>query len=295
MITDIQPPPSKITEEDLSIAAGNTGTEALSALLASKKGEDDREKIEIEEFLESLHLSPDLEHLHVDIDAKFKEKRHEKGFKAKHGGIRWKIREVKKGYDEHSQGRDNRTKDHFAHLLNELNLRQQELDQLDREIVTHKKQLYADWNKYMNARYLSPEEINKAPFPPIDEVRFFIYKFGVEPLKELEERRNQAEDQRDLHKEELETELYTLQHFEIEDVLDWNVFMSNSPLDFSIDGIPHHVSQLTLAHKQILVDHLNEIIKRPVVKEHLDFFRSNAGDDEPVSYTHLTLPTIYSV
>ncbi|NEQ38267.1 MAG: hypothetical protein F6K40_19175 [Okeania sp. SIO3I5] len=171
-------------QASVEVSVGNTGTEALSAYLGQKI--DGNNKSIIEDQLEALHLSPGLEHRQLDITPKFKEARHEKGFNAIAAGTMWTIRLESEGSttanaeDAHNQAQIT-LRDEMAHLLNELNLRQQEYDFAWHEIESMRRQLFADWYKYMLSTY--PPEGSRDEYPDIDEVKHYIKIKGIPPLK----------------------------------------------------------------------------------------------------------------
>lgn len=185
-------------EKEVEIAVGNTGTEALSAYLAHKLKESDSGLqitcSQLEDLLEALHLADSLEGRKLDIGFKFKEARHEKGFTAVSGGKIWTIRPGSdnsdvKAENNNSDGTnpddDSQTEiqlpEELAHLLNELNILQQACDRDDDEIESMRKQLFADWYKYMLCAY--PPEGSRDDYPNVDEVKFFIEKYDLSPLQ----------------------------------------------------------------------------------------------------------------
>ena len=178
-------------DEQITIAIGNTGTEALSAYLAEtlnpEKKRDDL-KIIIEDQLEALQLSSSLEHRQLDIGPKFREARHEKGFIALPGGSLWNVRPEAKPTAPAS------AKDAeagmtlsaaMAHLLNRVNKGQQDYDQAQQEIESRRKQLFSDWYKYMLCAY--PPDDARDDYPDIDEVKSYI-EFNLLSLKEANAR-----------------------------------------------------------------------------------------------------------
>jgi hypothetical protein len=186
--------------KDVDIAIGNTTTEALSAYLASKHTEDSDKNLrnrdfknfqkacyQLEDQLEALHLADALQGRKLDIGFKFKEARHEKQFTAVYGGKIWTIRpESGKSQSNKSDGRieESPTKvtlpEELAHLLNELNTLQQICDRDDDEIESLRKELFADWYKYMLCAY--PPEGSRDDYPNVDEVKYFIEKYDLSPL-----------------------------------------------------------------------------------------------------------------
>jgi hypothetical protein len=163
------PQPSR---EPPSITIGNTITEALSAHLAHEADGDKSksDKSKIEDQLEAVLLSARLEHRQVDIGAKFREARHEKGFSPTGAGILWSVRpQPKEGAEPSEQVT---LEEHTALLLHDLNVLQQAYQRAHDEIDSLRHQLFADWYKYMLSAYPAGGSYEQ----PIDsdEIRFFI-------------------------------------------------------------------------------------------------------------------------
>ena len=157
----------------MHVAVANTATEALSAYLADRMawrrhpGDGHAraaEKRKIEDYLEALQMSDDLEHRLLDVGASFAEKRHDKSFTAGPGGSVWVIRartEVAstanvtkdKASDEISLPLD------LAHRLNTLNAAQRAYDHGRRSIEAMRRQVYSDWNRYMRHAYPPDDEV----------------------------------------------------------------------------------------------------------------------------------------
>ena len=77
---------------DLKVAVGNTGTEALSAdLAATLAGGDPTNRIIMEDQLEAIGLRHELGDTSIDLDARFREARHSKGFQQRSGGTLWSV------------------------------------------------------------------------------------------------------------------------------------------------------------------------------------------------------------
>lgn len=174
------------TEREISVevAVGNTGTEALSAYLGQKI--DNNSQSIIEDQLEALTLSSSLEHRQLDLTAKFEEARHEKGFNAVSSGRIWTITlgstNTTTANAEDAQAQSEVTlPDNIAPKLNQLNLSQQKYDCTCDEIESMRRQLFSDWYKYMLSAY--PPQGSTAQYPDIDEVKYYIEKKGINPLK----------------------------------------------------------------------------------------------------------------
>ncbi|WP_287252933.1 hypothetical protein [Moorena sp. SIO4E2] len=171
-------------QASVEVTVGNTGTEALSAYLGQKI--DSNYKSIIEDQLEALHLASRLQHQPLDMTPKFKEARHDKGFNAIAAGTMWTIRlesvgsKTAKAEDAHNQAQIT-LPDDLAHLLNKLNLLQQDYDRAWHEIESMRRQLFADWYKYMLSSY--PPEGSRDQYPDIDEVKHYIEVKGIAPLQ----------------------------------------------------------------------------------------------------------------
>lgn len=178
------PAPAPATA-DCRVAIANTASEALSALLARlvRDAEDPAKvatavsKGDLEAQLEALALSSQLDHLQLDVGAKFLEARHSKGFASVTAGSLWTI--VPRGAD--AAQAQSTLPEPLAHLLNELNLRQQACDDAHDEIASRRHQLFADWYKYMLSAY--PPEDSRDEYPDIDEVKYFIEEAVLAPLE----------------------------------------------------------------------------------------------------------------
>lgn len=182
-------PPTSSMESGLKVALGNTATEALSAYLAQKSNASDLDRRQCEDQLESLHLMSDLEHLQLDLSIKFREARHAKGFRSTAGGTIWSIHvhheQIAQSGATQAEEEVTLPKD-LAHLLNRLNLAQQEYDKAIFQIASWRQRIFADWYKYMLSAY--PPGNQRSEYPPVDEVKFFILDQDLRALCELEAR-----------------------------------------------------------------------------------------------------------
>ena len=151
-----------------SIAIGNTGTEALSAYLASQLSPG-QTKI-FEEQLENLLLQTGLQHKDLDLGPRFFEARHEKGFKAESGGSLWEVHSAKE--TEHQEGAALTLPISLSDNLNTLNESQQALDKAVEALQHQKTILFADWYKYMVAAY--PPDDAREEYPDIDLIQHYI-------------------------------------------------------------------------------------------------------------------------
>jgi hypothetical protein len=179
LVFDAEPSSAAMKEKAVTVAVGNTPTEALSAYLAGTTPNSPL----LEDRLEALHLSSKLEGKELDVGLKFKEARHEKGFTAVPCGTLWGVREQTAALPRPAgdDASDETLPRELAHLLNRLNLRQQECDRAAHELEAMQRQLFADWYKYMLCVY--PPDDSRDNYPDVDEVRHFIQKNGLRPIK----------------------------------------------------------------------------------------------------------------
>lgn len=180
-------PPAPSTTPHTSITVGNTAVEALSAFLGQQIDASNRALIE--DQLEALHLLPRLEHRQLDVGAKFREARHERGFQAIPGGSLWTVRLEHAEGDanaEQAQARESLDlRDELAGtLLIALNQTQREYDAALIEIDTLRAQLFSDWYKYMLCAY--PPEDTRDAYPDVDEARHYVRTRSLEPLRRLD-------------------------------------------------------------------------------------------------------------
>ena len=185
-------------KSEVGIAVGNTGTEALSALLAHEL--DPERADELEDQLAALEYAERLDSLKLDLGAKFQEARHEKGFQAVAGGTLWTVRpETAKNLKADAAAAHQRSQItlplDLAHQLNTVNLLQQACDQAQAELASLRRQLFSHWYKYMLCVY-SPEG-SQDDYPDPDRVRSFIEAVDLEPLRQLEQRTGKLFLQRD--------------------------------------------------------------------------------------------------
>lgn len=184
-------------DKPVTIAVGNTSTQALSAYMAHTLApERNIRPSRLEEQLEALHLGSRLGHRKLDIGPKFEEARHERGFTAVPAGTIWGIRQVSAGTDPTDAAGDSPQEtlpDDLAHLLNSLNLVQMAYDQAGHELESMQKQLFADWYKYMLCAY--PPDDTRDDYPDIDEVRYFIEKNDLVPITRQQGKRQVLQSQ----------------------------------------------------------------------------------------------------
>lgn len=197
------------------IAIGNTTMEALSTLISHELRDgldlDIKEQRIFEDQLESFHLTSAVDNHEIDIGAKFEAARHENGFTAISAGTLWRIKATN---EPTPQGGANRSQSlqsanaqdvkpaidlprSIADQLTEVNRLQKACDRTHQEIEADRRQLFADWYKYMLSTY-HPEDANRGDdYPNVDEVRFFIEQKDIKPLEQKIELARQLNQQRD--------------------------------------------------------------------------------------------------
>lgn len=182
------PPAAPGPVEPTVVTLGNTGTEALSVALAARI--DRALRFQIEDQLEAIQLAPRLEHHLVDTGARFHEIRHEKGFTAHRGDVLWTIGPVgtspvplpADAARAQAQAQVELPPE-LAGLLGRLNEAQQARDRAATELETLRRQLFADWYKYLLCAY--PPEDTGDDYPDIDEVRAFLETKSLPRVLEL--------------------------------------------------------------------------------------------------------------
>jgi hypothetical protein len=214
-------------ERKVAIALGNTGTEALSAYLADFFAKDRTKQADLEDQLEAIHLAGRFDGRKLDIGPKFKEARHNMGFTGLRAGTLWTIR-LESAASAHANAPEAATLAQdtlppaLADQLHCLNVCQQAYDRDCEEVESLRKQLFADWYKYMLCVY--PPDGNRDQYPNHDEVKYFIEKNSLFPLQQRIAKNKALNFQR----AHLFTNLYQavaeLQLLNVEDVLDWVKF-----------------------------------------------------------------------
>lgn len=149
-------------------AVANTGTEAMSVFLAEALTSDAELRAKIEDQLEALQMRTVLYSRDLDLAARLRAARHERGFHPESGALRWQLTVSKVEYTPSGVR---------AQMLDE-NLRA--LDRLEAELhirtLEHRaaqQALYSDWCKYMSVAYRPPDE-DPNKYLEIDDVKDYI-------------------------------------------------------------------------------------------------------------------------
>lgn len=140
----------------LRVAVGNTGTEALSAELAAKLADNEKNRRIMEDQLEAIGLRHELGDTTVDLDARFRDARHNKGFQPRTGGTLWSVQTRGTSNSAAKSTTPPRTEQttlpsDLANVLNELNLKQAAYDSAWQDIETLRHRVFADWHKFDSA------------------------------------------------------------------------------------------------------------------------------------------------
>jgi hypothetical protein len=125
----------------------------------------------------------------------------------------------------------------FADQLHCLNVCQQAYDRDYDEIESLRKQLFADWYKYVLCVY--PPDRNRTKTPNHDEVKYFIEKNSLFPLQQRIAKNKALNFQRAHSFRNLYQAVAELQLLTIEDILDWAKFQKRfqSPRSAPIEHI----------------------------------------------------------
>lgn len=101
-----------------------------------------------------MHISERLDGRTLDIGAKFREGRHERGFGTENDGFLWTILPVVTANESNNTREDQVTQEslpaNLAHQLNQLNILQEEYNQAWLNIESLRRQLYSQFYYYMN-------------------------------------------------------------------------------------------------------------------------------------------------
>jgi hypothetical protein len=182
----------------LTLAVGNTGPEALAAWLATRI--DPLHSAAVESQLEAILALSSVEQQALDTNPKLAEARHEKTFNAIPGETRWTISSQLPAAESADADTSQELPDlpeHLSTALAQLNHLQDAYDRTQRAIEAQRRQIFADWYKYLLCSYPPPDEIEH--YADADTVRAFIELKGLAPLEEqivaaarLDQRRNEA-------------------------------------------------------------------------------------------------------
>lgn len=170
--------------ETPKVALANSNAEAISAYLAHEFNSDTNEtgktvRKSIQDTLEAVQLSERLESRKLDLDAKFREGRHERGFGTQNERFLWFL------MPESSQSERTRglgLPSHLAQLLNELNTLQEEYNQAWLDIGSLRDRLYSQWCYWIK----DPSYDNGNFYGTVNETSLIPLRTAIAQAGELE-------------------------------------------------------------------------------------------------------------
>lgn len=134
----------------LTVAVGDTGTEALSALMASVVPALSGARGDVERLLNALQFGLLSKTGQVDSLPAFEQALHDAGFAASRGGLVWS---AVRTASTTAEGGEVPLPASLAHDLNTLNVLQVRADALTHRLRAMRQQLFADWYKYLLIRH----------------------------------------------------------------------------------------------------------------------------------------------
>ena len=178
------------TQNPARVTLAESGPEALAARMAEALLPDflghspSQEEITAwEERLEALQLSPQLNERALDGRSRFYELRHEKSFYRNEGGTRWKISKVSgdEAVSEADQPGEKLLPPPLYAALGALNELQKQVDRDQYEIQQMRRQLFADWHKFIGSVY--PAEEAATRIGDLEQMRYFLLEGVARPLE----------------------------------------------------------------------------------------------------------------
>lgn len=160
-------------KDDTAVYVGSTATEALAAHLGSVL--PGMRADTVENLLEAIAFADELEASPLDVGAKLAEARQAATFRPLPAGQLWTLRrdDVAGATPEQRQALSALTPTHeLGDLLDLLNTAQERYDQAERELLSLREQLFADWYKYLLCGY--PYDTRRDTYPDPDEVRHYL-------------------------------------------------------------------------------------------------------------------------
>ncbi|NEQ65138.1 MAG: hypothetical protein F6K21_06495 [Symploca sp. SIO2D2] len=169
-----------------TLTVGNTATEALSAYLSSSLETDAAQQVIVEEQLEAMGLQPKIGVENIDLGAKFREARHDKGFNKIHGGSLWSVRakSTKSTAKDPTQGQSAEVTlpDGLAQLLNKVNRLQATYDASWDEIDSLRHRAFTDWYRLEYQRVTEPSI--GPQLPSMNDILSYSEDSALTPLAE---------------------------------------------------------------------------------------------------------------
>ena len=274
-------------ERRVAVAVGNTGTEALSTYLADfcarnpALAQQIPNPPDLEDQLEAIHLAGQLDGRTLDIGLKFRAARHNKEFNGVMAGTLWTIR-LEKTASGQANAHETATyaedtlPSALATQLDWLNACEQAFDRDCDEIESLRKQLFADWYKYMLCVY--PPEGNRDQYPNHDEVKYFIEKNDLIPLQQRVAKNNALNFQRSQAFTNLYQAVAELQLLTTADIADWAKFQKRfqAPRSAPVEHISTLLSDETKRLLGTQTDPLIQESQKQAIRDLNEILR-NAG------------------
>ena len=138
--------------EQPKIAVANSDSEAMSAYLAHEFNSDtniigETVRKSLQDILEAVQLSERLESRTLDLDAKFREGRHERGFATQNERFLWSL--IPEVSQDQTPSTPLTLPENLAQLINEVNVLQENYNQAWLNIESLRRQLYSQWQYFI--------------------------------------------------------------------------------------------------------------------------------------------------
>lgn len=175
----------KLPSAKSTLTVGNTATEALSAYLSQELESGASDQVIVEEQLEAMNLHPQLGIENIDLEAKFNEARHDKGFKKIYGGSLWSVRvkNTSSSADKPTQDQNAEVTLPFglAHLLNNVNFLQAAYDASWDNMDSLRRRAFTDWYRLEYQRVNPPDA---AKLPKMNDILTYSQNSVLLPMQE---------------------------------------------------------------------------------------------------------------
>ncbi|HEX2220060.1 MAG TPA: hypothetical protein VHG35_14760 [Gemmatimonadales bacterium] len=177
------PPETAPPDIQVGVGIGNTGLEALSAYLARALGA--YYEVALERQIQAVGLGEQMGRRNAtSLPEKFREARHEKGFAAVEAGTLWSVLSQVAAESPASDApacSELTLPPALAHLLNTANVRQHEYDRACTTVQSLRRELFADWYRYLLCAH--PPAGGREALPDPAEVRDFIERHALPNLE----------------------------------------------------------------------------------------------------------------
>lgn len=169
-----------------TLTVGNTATEALSAHLASTLACGPVQQVIVEEQLEAMGLQPTIGAENIDLGAKFRQARHDKGFKKIDGGSLWSVRakstKTSASTPTTEAAGEVTLPGGLAQAMNELNLVQAAYDGSWNEIDSLRQRMFSDWVRLEYRRVTAPASVPSLPSE--NDILAYSLSSALSPLQQ---------------------------------------------------------------------------------------------------------------